>query len=151
MDITLVLACALAFGAIAYQVTRDQLAESVLAKVDRLSLHPPINMPKLEWAILVYWTHNLHCESIPQTTMSINELRHLSRDLNEMLQSGPSRDSIDYLWDRYATLTDGGARYRAKYESIRDAIIEAAARDGDAYFDRRSYTDFVDSVSTRAE
>ncbi len=136
--------CVLAFGALfAYQVTRARLSESILAKIDRLSLHPPKDVPELEWAILVYWTHNLHCASIPQTSLSLGDLQRLDHDVSEMLAAEPNRESIDELWDRYSSMTDGGANYRAKFEPVRDAIIKAAAEKGDAYFDRESYTDFV--------
>jgi hypothetical protein len=137
--------CILAGCVVAYQLTRARLSESILVKIDRLSLHPPKDMPELEWAILVYWTHNLHCASTPQTGLSLRELRRLDNDLSEMLGTEPNRESIDELWARYSSLTAGGAKYRAEFEPVRDSIIDAAAKD-DAYFDRGSYTDFIAAV-----
>ena len=138
----------LAVGAFAYQKARVHLASSVLSKIDQLSLFPPRDVPEMEWAILVYWTHNLHCASILQSSVPYSELRRLDHDLSEILASKPSRKSIDELWDRYSSLTDGGARYRAKFEAVRDSIIDAAAKEGDAFFDRESYREFVASPAT---
>lgn len=136
-------------GAVAYQLIRVRLADSLLHKIDLLVLRPPDDMTELEWAMLVYYTHNLHGSAIPQQEMSIAELRSLHRDLDSMLESGPNRNSIDYLWDEYARLTEGGAWYRELYESDRDARIAAALRGGEAYFDRSSYTDFIEYVASR--
>ena len=136
----------IAISLVGYQVFRGQIAQGLLRKIDRLVLQTPDGMTDLQWQMLVYHTHNLHCSATPQIEMSITELRTLHNDLDRMLASGPTRDSIDYLWDEYSRLSPGGAQHREVYESDRDARIAAALRDGDAYFDRASYNDFADAV-----
>ncbi len=40
-----------------------------------LALSPPSDVTELEWASIVYWTHNLHCSSIPQVYASLSTLQ----------------------------------------------------------------------------
>jgi hypothetical protein len=139
-----VVACA----ALGYQIHRARLSESILDKIDQLVLHPPDDVPELEWAVLVYWTHNLHCNSIPQVYASYPTLRELDQYLDATIAEGPTRESIDELWERYASISDSGLRYRMKYMPVRDSIADTVAAEGEDFFDARSYQDFVTYVQS---
>jgi hypothetical protein len=147
----LLLGAALAFGVVVgawfvHQIRRAQLSNSILTKIDILALYPPNDTPELQWAVLVYWTHNLHGNSIPHVYASYSSLRELDRFLDASLAEGPRRRTIDGLWDRYAAISDSGSRYRATYEPIRDSIADSVAAEGIDYFDARSYQDFLAHV-----
>ncbi len=138
-----------AIGLFVYQVTRARLADRILAKVDRLVLQTPEGTPELGWAVHVYWTHNLHCEAIPQINESVSSLRELNRFLDDAIIVGPDSQTIDTLWDRYATMSQSGSRYRTKYGPVRDEIVDAVEREGKDYFDARSYLGFLRSVRSQ--
>ena len=126
------IACGVAaMGALAYQLMRVGLSKTILTKIDRLALQPPEGVPELEWAVRVYWTHNLHCSAWPQVNASYSFLRELNRDLDESISKGPDMQTIDDLWDRYATMSNSGAKYRMKIAPIRDLAVESIAREGD--------------------
>ena len=146
MAIAIVALSILPISRFTYFAIRGMQAQAIVAKIDQLVHHRPADVSESEWAILVYWTHNLHHNSVPQVNLSISQLWRLSNDLDEMLLKGPDRHSIDHLWEQYSIMTDSGARYREKYEPYRDAIIAESSRMGSEYFDRSSYEDFVDSV-----
>jgi hypothetical protein len=138
-----------AIGLFVYQVTRARLADTVLTKIDRLVLQPPEGTPELEWAVDVYWTHNLHCEAIPQINESVSALRELNRFLDDAIIVGPDRQTINTLWDRYATMSQSGYRYRTKHEPVREQIVDAVEREGKDYYDAGSYLSFLRSVRSR--
>ena len=136
-------------SAVGYQLNRVQLANSIEDQIDQLALCPPNDVPELEWLILVYWTHNLHCASILHTNQSLSSLRSLNKDLDEMLNGNLDRESINVLWSHYAAVSRGGANYKLRFQPQRDEAIEGAITHGDAYFDRSSYYDFLEHVKAQ--
>ncbi len=51
--------------ALGFQIYRAQYCERLLRRIDMLALSPPPNVSDLEWAAIVFWTHNLHCNCLP--------------------------------------------------------------------------------------
>jgi len=134
---------AVVVGCYFYQYQRAQLSHAILAKVDRLALNPPNGTTELQWAVYVYWTHNLHCETIPQFYASYWTLLELDKFMDASIAKGPNRKTIDELWDRYAAISDSGRRYRLKYEPWRDSAAESIAAEGIKYADVGSYESFL--------
>jgi hypothetical protein len=126
-------------GLFGYQIYRANLSLAILAKVDRLVLYTPEDCSELEWAVHVYWTHNLHCAAIPQVYASLSSLHELNRFLDDAVERGPDRSTIEALWVRYAALSAGGQKYSARYDPVRREIANAVARDGESYADAGSY------------
>jgi len=131
---------------IVYQSQRARLAGSICTKVDSLVLYPPNDASELEWAVLVYWTSNLHGEAMPSWYASYSSLRELDQFLDTTMAGGPNRSTIDGLWDRYASMSDSGLRYRVKYEPIRDEDAAAITLKGEAHANARCYRDFLEGV-----
>ena len=113
-----------------------------------LALSPPPNVSELEWAAIVFWTHNLHCNSIPQVYANQSTLRTID-NLIEAASKQPDRQKINQLWDEYAKVSKSGFRYREKYMPVRDEIAEAIAIQGNSFSDFRSYNDFLVSIRAR--
>ncbi|QDV30843.1 hypothetical protein Spb1_27780 [Planctopirus ephydatiae] len=113
-----------------------------------LALSPPSNVSELEWASIVYWTHNLHCNSIPQVHANLSTLRTIDNLIEEAAEH-PNRQKINQLWNEYAKVSQSGFRYREKYLPVRDEIAEAIANQGDSFSDFRSYNDFLVSIRAR--
>jgi hypothetical protein len=126
-----------------WQIHRGSLCNRIQTKVEKLADHRPADVSSLEWAVLVYWTINLHGETIPQLYASYASLRELDRFLDAAIEAGAVRSTIDELWDRYAAMSPSGYRYSAKYLPIRDSIVADVRRQGLAYFDIDSYLDLV--------
>ena len=123
----------------AYQFWRARTSESILSKIDQLALQSPNGVTDLEWAVLVYWTHNLHCSAMPQIHATRSELLELASSLDHSIAVGPNRETIDSLWDIYSAMSQSGQQYRAEYEPVRDQAARQIAVEGDAYFDAPSY------------
>ena len=147
LAVCFVLVAAFAFGA-GYQMERVKLANSIGNSIDQLALCEPKGVSKLEWLILVYWTHNLHGNAALQTNQSLTTLKELDFELHEILLGNPDKATIDQLWDRYAAISDGGASYKTKFKSQRDFAMADAAKHGQDYFDKSSYYDFFDYVKS---
>lgn len=135
--------------AFTYQVYRASRSQTVLRKIDDLVLSPPADKTELEWAVLVYWMHNYHCATAPQTRASLSWLNETERHLDAVIASGPTVATVDKVWGRYSALmgdvnTDW---YDMKHE--RDIVYNAVVEDGMDYFDTRSYLDFLDSVRSQ--
>ena len=128
---------------LACQVHRESICRHILRKIDRLALQPPNGMTELEWASVVYWTHNLHCNTIPQVYADLATLRELDTFIDDGAERGSDMATIDGIWDRYAQMSDSGSSYREKYESRRNEIAAAIANEGESYADARSYRDFL--------
>jgi hypothetical protein len=135
---------------LAYQILRGKLNASILTKVDSLVLYPPKDTSELQWAVLVYWTHNLHGSASPEVHASYSSLRKLEGFLDTAIANGPDRHSIDWLWERYAAMSDSGWGYSTKYKPIRDSIVEEIAAEGADYYDIRSYRDFMKGVQANS-
>ena len=144
----LVIAVSVVVVALGFQIYRAQYCERLLGKIDKLALSPPPNVSELEWAAIVFWTHNLHCNSIPQVYANLSTLRTID-NLIEAASEQPDRQKINRLWDEYAKVSQSGFRYRQKYMLVRDEIAEAIAIQGNSFSDFRSYNDFLVSILAR--
>ncbi len=140
---------AVAVGGVAYHMVRVRLCDRVLTKIDRLASYPPSDMGELEWAVHVYWTHNLHCNAMPLVYASYGAIRDVEQILDDTLTNGPNRLTIDAIWDRYAMMTPSGAAYQQKYELEKDAIATAVAAQGSDYPFVNDYRDFVQYERSR--
>jgi hypothetical protein len=120
-----------------------------MTKIDRLALHPPNNMSELEWAVHVYWTHNLHCNAMPREYASYSSIREVEQTLDDTLTNGPNRLAIEAIWDRYAKMTPSGAAYQQKYEMEKNSIAAAVAAQGLQFPYVNDYQDFVQYVRSR--
>ena len=135
------------FGTV-YQMKRVKLSNSIRNSIDQLALREPKGVSKLEWLILVYWTHNLNESAMLRTNQSLAALKELDFELHEILLGNPDKVTIDQLWDRYAAISDGAARYKAEFKPQRDLAVAEAAKHGQDYFDKSSYYDFLEYVKS---
>lgn len=136
---------AVAFGD---QIYRARYCEQLLQRIDALVLVPPSESSELEWAATVYWTHNLHCNTIPQVYASVPMLRKIDAIVAEV-EKQPDLTKINLLWDEYAKVSQSGSRYREKYLPIRDKVVHDILVKGNNYTDFRSYNDFLTSIRLR--
>lgn len=138
------------FCAIRYQLARCRTSDTILLNIDRLVLQPPPDISELEWAVYIYWTHNLHANAMPHQSASLSSLRQLNHDLEQSISTGPDLRIVNDLWDRYSAMSESGFEYRQKHEPIRDSVVKAIASQGEQYFDHRSYQDFLARVRSYA-
>jgi hypothetical protein len=133
-------------GSFGFQFYRARLSEVVLQKIDRLALRPPPDKTELEWAVNIYWTHNLHCSASPQIHASLAKLWEIDRHLDNLLAGAPNQSDVDKLWIRYEELGDAGRRYSQRYKSERDAIATEIAEKHMEYFNSGDYLGFLETV-----
>jgi drug/metabolite transporter superfamily protein YnfA len=133
---------------VASQATRAKASESLLHTIDSLVLLTPRDRTADEWNVLVYWTHNLHGNSILQVYAKRADIIRLQQDINDRIQSDADTSTILWIWERYAALTECGERYRQKYQSVMLAEMERVAANGDTSGD---YTRFAQYVRQRHE
>ena len=113
-----------------------------------LALTPPPDVSEMEWTSIVFWTHNLHCNTIPQVHASLPMLQTIDKLIEDTAEH-PDKQNIDRLWEEYSKLSQSGFTYREKYLPIRDEIAEAISNQGRNYPDVRSYDDFLASIRAR--
>ncbi len=130
------------------QIYRARFCEQLLRRIDALVLVPPSESSELEWAATVYWTHNLHCNTIPQVHASLPMLRKINEIVAD-LEKSPGLTKINLLWNEYAKVSQSGFRYSEKYLPIRDEIVHEISLQGNNYTDFRSYDDFLTSIRSR--
>ncbi|TWT66057.1 hypothetical protein [Allorhodopirellula solitaria] len=118
---------------VAFHFYRVRLCDRIDRRIDSLALYPPSDTTDLEWAVHVYWTHNLHGNSMPLAYASTDSLWHLDDELDDALNSRPTRKTIDDLWVRYSEMTSLGAEYRRKYEPEKNRIASLVAEQGLGY------------------
>ncbi|MCD0462026.1 hypothetical protein LOC72_21335 [Roseiconus lacunae] len=128
---------------------RVHLCESILSKIDQLASHPPPDATDLEWAVHVYWTHNLHCNSMPLTYASTDALHGIEAELSDAMISQPGRATIDRLWDAYSEMTHLGAEYKLTYEHEKNRIAEVVALKGLRYEYIEDYRSFAGSRGSK--
>ena len=109
---------------------RVSLCNRILERIDSLAQFPPAQTNDLEWAVHVYWTHNLHCNSLALTQASTASLLQVDTELSDALELGPSSSTINSLWERYGEMTSSGATYRHRYETEKDQIANAVSEQG---------------------
>lgn len=133
-------------GSFGFQFYRARLSEVVLQKIDRLALRPPPDRTELEWAVNIYWTHNLHCSTSPQIHASLAKHWEIDRHLDNLLAGAPNQSDVDNLWIRYEELSDAGRRYSLRYKSERDAIATEIAEQDMEYLNAGDYVGFLETV-----
>jgi hypothetical protein len=109
------------------QVRRSRAANRLLESVDSLAHQIPPGRTADEWGVAVYWTHNLHCASVPQVYASHGEIVQLHARLETHIAEGADMPTVLWLWDEYAQLTNSGNRYAARYRRVMVQDCEALA------------------------
>ena len=117
----------LAVCGIANHFARVHLCDRVGKKIDQLVLFTPTGLSEPEWTVHIYWTHNLHSNSMLHLYASYASICELEQILDDSLATGPDRSTIDAIWDRYAKLTCFGTTYRQRYEWRKNAIAQEVA------------------------
>jgi hypothetical protein len=135
--------------AFTYQVYRTSRSEAVLNKIDDLVHSAPSEQTELEWAVLVYWLHNYHCASMPQTRASLSWLDDTERYVDSSMVTGPTVITVEALWTRYSELMGDAERDWYDMKRERDLVYNEVVKEGKAYFDARSYLDFARSQQRR--
>ena len=131
---------------VGFHFARVRICDGILEKIDRLTLNPPDGMSELEWAVHVYWTHNLHCNSMLLSQASYGELNALNRTLDNARTSGADTGTIDAIWDIYARLTPAGKDYQSKYEAEKNSIAELVSKQGTEFQFASDYQGFLESL-----
>ncbi len=123
----LMLAAAALLTPVVLQIRRSHAANRLLESVDSLAHQIPPGRTAEEWEVAVYWTHNLHCASVPQVYASHGEIVQLHSRLKNRIAAGADMPTVTWLWDEYAQLTNSGNRYAARYRDVMVQDCEALA------------------------
>lgn len=82
---------------------------------------PPDVTPQA-WQAAVFWTQNLHGNSMVPFEASDHQIKVFQEDLNQRLSQPIDLDTIYWIWDEYAKLTPAGKRYQ-RFRSQMDEEI----------------------------
>lgn len=122
-------------------------ADAILKDIDSLVLRPPTDVAQEQWDVAVYWTHNLHCNSLLAFQSSLGEIRRFRDELATRVRSDVDMSTVDWIWERYAVLTRSGRDYQ-KYRSVmrKDmSIIREDVKRADPNGDYKSFRLIVES------
>ena len=95
-------------------------SDAILRTIDSLAAKRPQALSKGQWSLAVGSTHNLHCNSLLSQEGELDEIRRFQTELEDRVQGEVSMETINWIWDQYAELTEHGKRYQA----YRDFMLE---------------------------
>ena len=85
---------------------------AILKTIDSLAYKRPPELTRGQWSVAVGWTHNLHCNSLLFTQGKLHDIRQFQAELEERVEGDVSMETIHWIWDQYAELTECGQSYQ---------------------------------------
>ena len=102
---------------------RQQWSNRITAALWTLPAKRPSDVPPGQWEFMVGWTMNLHSN---WTWVDPNEMWPFLEEFERRLERPLSAATIDWLWDEYARITNGGKTYSDRYRPTRSPDLEIA-------------------------
>ena len=109
---------------------RLRASEAILSRIDSLVLRSPTDVSRHQWNVPIFWTHNLHSNSLLAFDAPLEDIRRFQRQLESRVQGDVDMSTIDWIWGQYATLTAAGERYQ-HYRDWMRADMECEDRNGE--------------------
>jgi hypothetical protein len=107
--------------------SHDQWFRRVRAHIVALADKRPLEVSPGQWEFAVGWTINLHANcGAAHTWVNRVEAGPFAEELERRSQGPVSLATIDWIWDEYVRMTEGGQSYSDKYRPTRSPDRELA-------------------------
>jgi hypothetical protein len=91
-------------------------SDRMKARLNSLYDRCPPDLDAATWEQVVQWTGNLHSNcGVQHTWVNREEKCPFLEELERRLQGPVDLGTIDWIWDEYARITEGGQLYSDKY------------------------------------
>lgn len=97
-------------------------SDAVEMRLESLASRRPNDMSPRQWESAVAWTLNLHGNSLIMFQAGGEQIRRLDQRLANKLAGEVNMDTIHWIWDEYAEICSGGARYQRFRAQMDDEI-----------------------------
>ncbi|WP_182869766.1 hypothetical protein [Stieleria mannarensis] len=114
MIVTLVIAVAVAAVSAYWRHLGGQVyyARRIERQLEGLHGRCPPSMTAAQWSCMVDWTGNLHGNSLIPFQTTLEEISEFEARLKERLDKPVDASTIEWIWDEYAVVCDGGKNYQ---------------------------------------
>ncbi|QEG01444.1 hypothetical protein Mal15_55200 [Stieleria maiorica] len=114
MIVTLVIAVAVAAVAAYWRHFGGQVyyARRIERQIEELHSRCPPSMTTAQWSCMVEWTCNLHGNSLIPFQTTLEEISEFEARLEERLDRPVDASTIEWTWNEYAEVCDGGKQYQ---------------------------------------
>jgi hypothetical protein len=97
------------------------------ANIEMLAHKRPADVPPGQWEFMVGWTINMHCNSAGgYSWVDRDKMAPFLVEFERRLQGPVGVETIDWLWDEYVRITEGGHRYDEKNRPTRSPELLTA-------------------------
>ncbi len=93
-------------------VGRFQSAQRLGTLIDKLYSRQPQNLTVAQWRCMVDWTRNLHGNSLIAHQTSTSQIVAFETRIEKRLSGNVDADTIEWIWDEYAKICQGGQNYQ---------------------------------------
>lgn len=108
-----------------------RIGRQIEQQIDSLAKRRPAEMTKEQWTSAVAWTRNLHGNSLISFQCDSATLSDFRDRLEERLAGPVDMTTILWIWDEYARVCPGGA----KYQRFRPMMLEEIEAGGGGWGD----------------
>ncbi len=93
-------------------VGRTHYSRRLETQIEGLYAKQPQNLNAAQWHCMVYWTRNLHGNSLIAFQTSTAQIASFESRINERLSGKVDATTIEWIWDEYANVCPGGRNYQ---------------------------------------
>ncbi len=122
--VALVIGFALWFFAIRPYEEGMRTGEQIERAILKLSTKCPPDVSRERWAHCINWTWQLHANYGPYWNWDRNERQRFIEELEQRVNGPVDMATIDWIWDQYVELTDGGKNYDDNRPTLPESLAE---------------------------
>lgn len=93
-------------------IGRSRVSRRIEAQLESMASAKPADFNAKQWQVMVDWTRNLHGNSLLAFQTSLSEITAFESRLNERLDGTVDASTIEWIWDKYDRVFDGGHQYQ---------------------------------------
>lgn len=93
-------------------VGRTQYSRRIETHIESMAGRCPNDLTAAQWRTMVDWTRNLHANSLLPFQTNLREIREFETRIGDRLKGSIDAGTIEWLWDQYAEVCQGGADYQ---------------------------------------
>jgi|GEM_PF-3369636 len=104
-----------------------RIAREINSHILSLAGRRPADMSRQQWTSAVAWTSNLHGNSLISFQTDTRTIGEFRDRLRERLDQNVDMSTIHWIWDAYAEVCPGGARYQRFRRIMLDEIEQGGS------------------------
>lgn len=115
--------CAAAVAVRQSIIGRSKAAQRLESLIDGLYLRQPDNLTAAQWRCMVNWTRSLHGNSLIAYQATTSQIGEFELRVEKQLSGKVDAETIEWIWDEYATICRGGKSYQRFRLMLNDELV----------------------------